>query len=474
MTGADCRWCGRHTPLYGPYCAHCGKPAREFPQPWASDFAYATGADFVGMVVDGRYETVELIGRGGMADVYRAAHRTTGAIVALKVGHPGDMVSRIPERFHLEALNAGRVRHEGVARVHDEVTTLDGRPCLVMDFADGETLDRLIERDGALPPERVVEIARQAADALGAVHRLGIIHRDLKPGSFVVEARNGREVVKLIDFSIATALEGPGRDLITPAGSVVGVPHYMSPEAWRGVGEDQRRDVYALGVTMYEMLTGRKPFDTESFADLAMAHLSEAVPTLPPSVPARLRDIVMRCLAKEPADRYADATEVAGALAAAPEGDRESSKGPVPRPERHGAFDVFISHSSKNHAEAFAAAHTLEARGIRCWVAPRDVPPGSDWDEAIMDGIAACRIMLLMHSAHSNESRHVKQEVLQALEHHLTIVPIRLQDIPFSKGLRFHLGAAHWLDALTPPFESHLQVIADRVEAVLRALAPRP
>lgn len=262
----------------------------------------------------GRYEIVGLLGQGGMGSVYRARDTELDELVALKMlRHDGPLGERSLERFRREVKLARRVTHKNVARMFD-IGEHGGEKFLSMELVDGEPLSALLVREGKLAPQRSAHIASEVCAGLAAAHAAGVVHRDLKPDNVMIE-RSGRVVIT--DFGIAHArLEHSMATL----GGVVGTPAYMAPEQVEGApGIDGRADLYALGVMLFEMLTGRMPFDGGSPYTLAAARLSAPAPdvrTLDPTLPEWLTSVVARCLARRPKDRWRSADEVAAALGA--------------------------------------------------------------------------------------------------------------------------------------------------------------
>ena len=284
-----------------------------------------------GTVLAERYRIDDLVGRGGMGAVYRAEHLALGNTVAVKVlrashGAHADMV----RRFQREAVAASQIRHPGIVEVTDFGRTADGRFYLAMELVEGETLARRLARLGPFPPAEAMSLVRELARALDAAHTRGIYHRDIKPEN-VLLARDGS--AKLADFGIARLTEGPRDARETAAGVIFGTPHYMSPEQAAGQRQDGRCDVYALGVLLFELLTGAPPYLGASATHVLAAHLLSPVPRLPghgahgPITPA-LADLVGRMMAKSASERPATMAEVEAALEAVLSGHEL----PPPRP----------------------------------------------------------------------------------------------------------------------------------------------
>ena len=255
-----------------------------------------------------RYRIEQIIGRGGMGVVYRASDTQLDEVVAIKT-LPGDVMQRSPEdleRFKREIRLARKITHRNVLRTYD-YGEAEGVYFISMEFVRGYTLAELMAEAAGrqIAPRVAMGISRQICRGLQAAHEQGIIHRDIKPQNVLIDAKGE---VKLMDFGIARMAEAP--QAMTQAGLIVGTPHYMSPEQVRGEQLDARSDVYAMGVLMYEMLIGKRPFESSSLTGVLTAHITET-PRPPlelrPAIGERVNAIVMRCLAKDPKARYADA-----------------------------------------------------------------------------------------------------------------------------------------------------------------------
>ena len=257
----------------------------------------------------GRYNIVRELGAGGMATVYLADDVKHGRSVAVKVLRPELAAALGPDRFPREIRILARLQHPHILPLHDS-GEVDGFLFYTMPFVDGESLRERIDREGALPVQDTVRIMREVADALSSAHAAGVLHRDIKPANVMLSGRHAL----VMDFGVAKAVRDAGGETLTTVGVAVGTPTYMSPEQATGAENlDQRSDIYALGVMAYEMLTGRPPFTAKTAAGVLSAHvLEKPVPirTHRPSVPPRLEELVMRCLEKEPADRWQSAEEL--------------------------------------------------------------------------------------------------------------------------------------------------------------------
>ena len=268
----------------------------------------------IGESVD-RYVLEELLGTGGFGAVYRARHAHMGRSVALKVLHPHPPPTpEMQERFLREARAAAAIDEPGIVHVYDCGVTPGGEAFLAMELLEGEDLAEHLSGRGPLPMGRAVELARAVLRPLGAAHAAGVVHRDLKPAN-VFLAGGG---VKLLDFGISK-LEGDGVAPLTKTGVVMGTPHYMAPETFRGAATvDHRADLYAVGAMLFEMLAGRPPHDAETYERLVVKVATQPAPALSsvvPSVPAVLGQVVDRALASDPEARFGSAAELAAALA---------------------------------------------------------------------------------------------------------------------------------------------------------------
>jgi serine/threonine-protein kinase len=264
----------------------------------------------IGSVVDGRYRVVSRLGSGGMADVYCADDLQLGRKVALKVLYRRFAEDQeFVERFRREASSAAGLQHQHVVSVYDR-GEWDGTYWIAMEYLEGRSLKRLIIEEGPLEPARAIDLAVQILRAARFAHRRGIIHRDLKPHNVIVDAE-GR--AKVTDFGIARA----GASDMTQTGSIMGTAQYLSPEQAQGHAVSAQSDIYSIGIILYEMLTGRLPFEGESAVTIALKQVNEEpVPPsqLNPAIGPGLEAAVMRALAKDPAQRYPDADAFIAAL----------------------------------------------------------------------------------------------------------------------------------------------------------------
>jgi serine/threonine-protein kinase len=301
----------------------------------------------VGRVFLGRYETIRVLGEGGMGRVYLAKQTDLGRQVVVKVMH--DHIAADPkfrERFARETLLMARFTHPFAVTLYDASLNDPQGPCIVMEYIRGISLDALLRSDNKLEPVRVGRLLGQLCEVLQAAHAEGIIHRDLKPANLmIVDPGTAYEILKVMDFGLAKLLDpDPMVRLasVTNTEFAVGTPGYMCPEQARGEDMDGRGDLYSVGVILYEMLTGRLPFSGRSTMDMLLAHATEEPPSFAQSgarsLPIAIEHVVQSCLTKDPKDRPASARELheryqaALANATGPTGTIAEFKPPPPSP----------------------------------------------------------------------------------------------------------------------------------------------
>lgn len=266
-----------------------------------------------------QYELLQRIGRGGMGIIFKARHRFTGAQLAIKFLHANlvqDAEAR--KRFLFEAKTAMYLKHANIIQVHDFGISEGSVPYLVMDWIDGISLARKIERDGALNIDEALRIGMQTADALSYAHTQKFIHRDLKPENLMLTRdHEGRTSVRILDFGIAKALAGNESTCesqsMTQTGAIIGSPIYMSPEQGLGRTTDERSDIYSLGCVLYYALLGHPPFYGANSVETICKHINDPVPPMQAdyrSFPDTLQNIILRTLEKEPRDRYQSMQEL--------------------------------------------------------------------------------------------------------------------------------------------------------------------
>jgi hypothetical protein len=295
-----------------------------------------------GSVVDNRYDIVQPLGSGGMGEVYLAHDMTLGRDVALKLLRSQFANDReSAERFKREALSAARLSHPNIVQVYDRGDTEDGSSYIAMEYVPGGTLKDRIVQDGPLDPRVAASYGYQVAGALGVAHSKGVIHRDIKPQNVLITPSGE---AKVADFGIARALSST-TDSHTKTGTVMGTAGYMSPEQALGESATPKSDLYSLGIVLYEAVTGKLPFTAENPIAVSMKHVNEPPrppQQLNPDVPDGMNAVILKLLAKDPADRYASADDLAedllrvrrGAppIAAAVQGETKTVQAPPPGP----------------------------------------------------------------------------------------------------------------------------------------------
>jgi len=296
------------------YCPSCGFPI--------GTLGVSREDPFVGRSLPGGYHIVDLISVGGMGRVYRAEQSVLGRTVAVKIVHPHLLSDdNAALRFLTEARAASQLNHPNSISIFDFGRTEQGQPYLVMEFLRGRDLARIVAEEGLLDFSRIVNVLCQVLSALSEAHELGIIHRDLKPENVILEPlRRGGDLVKVLDFGLAKLRTDPRAPRnVTSPGIVCGTPDYMAPEQGRGDQIDGRSDLYAVGVMLYQLLTGRLPYDADSATQIVLMHLTAPIPdprqTAPQrNIPDSLAEVTMRAMQKEVRRRYQDALEFSDAL----------------------------------------------------------------------------------------------------------------------------------------------------------------
>lgn len=311
------------------FCTHCGTElskilvqnvsAPAVSPPPASGSPPASGA-LRGRTLDQKYYLESKLGVGGMGTVYRARRLLIGDTVAVKVLHPEQMAdSTAVERFRREAQTAARLKHPNIVTVYDFGVSNDGLAYLVMELAEGESLSRLIEQQGTLPEATAAEIIRQVCAAMDEAHRQGVVHRDIKPDNILVRMMPDEIRVKVLDFGIA-AVHDITTIKLTRTGSIVGTPHYMSPEQCMGEELDGRSDIYGLGIVLFEMLTGVVPFNSPTPTAIVVQQVNQAPPrlrTLNANISPAVETVVLHALEKQREARPQTAGDLARELMAA-------------------------------------------------------------------------------------------------------------------------------------------------------------
>jgi serine/threonine protein kinase len=302
---------------HGQFCAKDGTPL-------VADTAARAKPDMVGRIIADRYRIVRLLGEGGMGQVFEAQHVNINKRFAIKLLRP-EIVSNAEAvaRFRQEAWSASSIGHENIIEIDDFATLPDGSVYLAMEFLDGQSLAERMRDNEQISVAEGLDVFHQVAQGLGAAHDKGIIHRDMKPENIFVAMKRDRLQCKVLDFGIAKVSGTDGGNKMTRTGAIFGTPHYMSPEQALGKPLDHRSDIYSVGVIMYEVFTGKVPFEAESFMGILTKHImAQAVPPrqMAPErdIPFEVESLIMRAMAKEPNDRVQTmhdlAAEVGGLL----------------------------------------------------------------------------------------------------------------------------------------------------------------
>jgi tetratricopeptide (TPR) repeat protein/tRNA A-37 threonylcarbamoyl transferase component Bud32 len=309
-----CPECSQENPDSARFCSKCGTKFKTYEEVSLADTKALPGAakkSVIGTTFASRYQILEELGEGGMGTVYRVTDKQIDEEVALKVLRPEIAADkRTLERFRNELKLARKITHPNVCRMY-HLGVDEGLPYITMEYVRGDDLAVILRTKGPLAPKEAVTIAAQVCAGLTEAHRLGVVHRDLKPQNLMIDTYGK---VRIMDFGIARSIESKGA---TEAGTFIGTPDYMSPEQVSGQQVDQRSDIYSLGVILFEMLTGRKPFEGETPLAIAVKQKTMEPPDpheINPDIPEALCDIVLRCLMKSRESRYGDASALLAAL----------------------------------------------------------------------------------------------------------------------------------------------------------------
>ena len=322
----NCSKCHFDNPADTRFCGNCG--TRIKPSEKTSDSFTATAQTPIreftrGSTLVKRYEIIEKLGRGGMGQVFRVVDKTINEEMALKLINPAIASNeKTVERFKNELKFARKITHKNVCRMFD-INESEETLYITMEYVPGEDLKSMIKMMGQLSVGRAISVAKQVCEGLAEAHKLGVVHRDLKPQNIMIDKEGN---TRIMDFGVARSLEAEG---ITGAGMMVGTPEYMSPEQVKGEETDQRSDIYALGVILFEMLSGRLPFEGDTSLSIALKHKTDPTPNpreFNAQIPENLSQLILKCLEKEKEIRYQTAEEVFSELARIEQG--------IPVPER--------------------------------------------------------------------------------------------------------------------------------------------
>ncbi|MFP2897659.1 serine/threonine protein kinase, partial [Corallococcus sp. 4LFB] len=301
-------------------CPHCGSTEGQ------DHLCAAQSLQLLGQVLDGRYKIESVLGQGGMGMVFRATQTSVQRPVAVKTLNPSLAAApQFFERFRREAEIASRLRHPNVITIFDFGRAADGTCYYVMELLKGESLKELVKREGPMTLRRAVNLLEQATLGLAHAHEEGCVHRDLKPHNIMVQALDGKDFVKVLDFGLVKALEQDEEEQLTSTGQVLGTPQYMPPEQAGGESVDQRSDLYSMAGVLYFCLTGSSPYGANTVRKALTASLTQPVPPVNSKrqgapVPPELDAFFTKALAPEKEDRYQNAQEFIDALLDAVEG----------------------------------------------------------------------------------------------------------------------------------------------------------
>jgi serine/threonine protein kinase len=431
-----------------------------------------------GALLGARYRIKREIGRGGFGVVYLAADiqlHDKPVVVKILLATAGEDIWR-RKKFQGEIEALSRINHPGIVQVSDAGEASDGRPYMVTEYVDGMPLRSLV-RDGGIDFGQAAAIVREIGSALEAAHGCGVWHRDLKPENVLVQNSDERAGLRLkvIDFGIATVARAENL-LETTDTRVAGSFRYMAPEQLMGKPE-AASDIYALGVIAYELLTGKKPFDPQTAAQLYALQASDDYKKpreTRPQLSAQAERIVMKALAFHAADRFASAREFGIELGAALERREtlpvtETVEATSPSAAKSSmVYDVFVSHASRDLDFAQRLVTELELRGALCFCAPDDIPAGKAVPEALAEAIQRSRCFVLILTENANLSVQAGREAEIADASSRPIVAVRTDGVEPLETLAYFLSHARWVDCPIEPTHADFS----KIEAAIRTYVP--